>query len=354
MRVCIVGAGICGLWLANRILQSEKFKSDSSSSVFLLEKSRSVGGRMATRRFDSGHFNHGAQFYSLKAAVRPLHKKWLAEGLVEPWYVHNGVERFRSCLGMTALAKSLSTDLDIKLNQKAMKMARTNEGLQIYSEAADATKFAEGAQLEERSFEKITFDILILTTPLPQAIEFIERSDILLSQNPIRNIIPKIRSINYSPAIVALLENVKMPVQSESVLGLSGYIENTPNHEGAERLQPLDIFSISEQFSKGEQKAWAVTMTPEFSERYFEAEELTVLSYVTDKLNVLVPGISYQKMQIKKWRYANPSSTYPELFLELTDGIYLAGDAFGGPSINGAVRSADAVAKTLLAKRFEI
>jgi predicted NAD/FAD-dependent oxidoreductase len=53
---------------------------------------------------------------------------------------------------------------------------------------------------------------------------------------------------------------------------------------------------------------------------------------------------------LKKWKYAQPRQVAQNLFVELPQNLYLLGDAFGGPSINGAVRSAIAVAESILEK----
>ena len=57
--VAIVGAGIAGL-VAARTLR------DHGLDVRIFEKSRGVGGRMATRRTDDGSFDHGAQYFTAR------------------------------------------------------------------------------------------------------------------------------------------------------------------------------------------------------------------------------------------------------------------------------------------------
>lgn len=58
MRVIIVGAGISGLAAAHSI-----HVDAPTVDVHCLEKSRGIGGRVATRRRNSATFDHGAQFF---------------------------------------------------------------------------------------------------------------------------------------------------------------------------------------------------------------------------------------------------------------------------------------------------
>ena len=57
-NVAVIGAGITGITLAN--LLQKKF------NLTVFEKSRGVGGRMATRRAEPYQFNHGAQYFKIK------------------------------------------------------------------------------------------------------------------------------------------------------------------------------------------------------------------------------------------------------------------------------------------------
>ena len=50
--------------------------------------------------------------------------------------------------------------------------------------------------------------------------------------------------------------------------------------------------------------------------------------------------------QIKKWRFATPLTIWPERFWT-KDMVVLAGDAFGGPKIEGAALSGLAAANYL-------
>ena len=68
-NVAIIGAGITGVTIAN--LLQKKY------NLTVFEKSRGVGGRMATRRAEPYQFNHGAQYFKVenkefKDFVQPL------------------------------------------------------------------------------------------------------------------------------------------------------------------------------------------------------------------------------------------------------------------------------------------
>ena len=56
-NIAIIGAGIAGISLAN-LLQKKV-------NLTVFEKSRGVGGRMATRRAAPYQFNHGAQYFKI-------------------------------------------------------------------------------------------------------------------------------------------------------------------------------------------------------------------------------------------------------------------------------------------------
>ena len=76
MRVAIVGAGLAGL-MAGRTL------AEAGHEVVLLDKGRSPGGRLATRRIGAATLDHGAQFFTVRSeAFAARVDRWEADGLV--------------------------------------------------------------------------------------------------------------------------------------------------------------------------------------------------------------------------------------------------------------------------------
>ena len=77
-RIAIIGAGLSGLVLARRL--------DEVAEVTIFEKSRGVGGRMATRYADDYEFDHGAQFFTARTpAFREFLQPLIRDQVVANW-----------------------------------------------------------------------------------------------------------------------------------------------------------------------------------------------------------------------------------------------------------------------------
>lgn len=316
MKTVIVGAGITGLAIGNFL--REKSPQDE---IVLLEKSRGVGGRIATRRTDLGKFDHGAQFYTAGKSIETLHERWQMEGLVKKWFDSESGPRFMSPNGMTALAKSLAANLSIELGLKVLKLNSTGK---------------PGWEVEIENHPPVFCSRLVLTAPMPQNIEILDRSGI-----PVVN---GFRAVRYAKAIVLLLEGVSGVItDGAEVDGQYGFKESLSEN----------IFSVANQLKKGLHvvPSWTVVMSPAFSDLLFEKSDEEILSLGVSEVKAVAPGMIYENAQVKKWRYSHPvsyaCSKNEPLFSEVADGLFLAGDAFGGASVAGAVGSALQLAESL-------
>lgn len=303
MKTTIIGAGICGLWLGHQLKQQ-------GHDVTIFEKSKGVGGRMATKRTGTETFDHGAQFYSDDPEMNQLHKIWSSSNLSRPWFSKNDRQRFTAIGGMTLLAKKLQQNLEVQLNQKLNRIF-INDGLTM---------------LEFEDGPKINAEVLVLTCPLPQTLEILDLSGLEYPS--------ELKQIQYEKAIVFLIEGVL--TQSQAMNGI-GYVEP----EGS-----ADIFSITDQQKKQTcvEPCWTIAMSESFSERYFECSDDVILDAGIKAIRIHFPDFLYKNTVVKKWRFSHPKSKYQSAFLKLKGlPVYLAGDAFGGPSITGTVRSANAL-----------
>jgi len=164
-RIAIIGAGIAGLTLARRLAPH--------AEITVFEKSRGVGGRMATRRLDEFEFDHGAQFFTARSdAFQAFLKPLINQGLVQQWQprvmtLAEGEKPYRrdwfephyvAVPTMTALCKTLAENLPMAMNTRIDKLVSTAEGwaLVVDNDAGDA-RTIDGH-----------FDWVISTAPYPQ------------------------------------------------------------------------------------------------------------------------------------------------------------------------------------------
>ena len=80
-HIAIIGAGMAGITAARTLVQS-------GHHVTVVEKSRSPGGRMATRHTEFGSFDHGAQYFTVRDARFRQMMQWAlsnAPEIARPW-----------------------------------------------------------------------------------------------------------------------------------------------------------------------------------------------------------------------------------------------------------------------------
>ncbi|MBC7538021.1 MAG: NAD(P)-binding protein [Bacteriovorax sp.] len=301
----IIGAGLSGLNTARKI------KEIGLGSVLILEKSRGIGGRMATRRTLETRFDHGAQFYRVKSDISELHEWWKVKNISHRWFVSFKGDHWCSDQGMTALAKSIVDGLEIALEKQIHTIRYDNNIWKLVSD--------KNEEWECRN--------LIISAPLPQALLILERSS--LKQIDLQEI-AELKKIQYTKALIGLL------ILEQDIL---------INEFGYEEFQSGDFFSITDQKMKGVSKisAITITMSPTFSESEFDNADDVVMTKILKIFKEKYPMAMITGSELKKWRYCQPLSKYKSFYFEVAPKLYLIGDAFGGASLLGAVRSSEAL-----------
>jgi renalase len=138
IRTAIVGAGIAGLACARRL-------AEAGLPVSIFDKSRGVGGRLATRRAEiDGEivpFDHGASHFTARSEgfVR-LVRRWERAGLAAPWPAA-GADAWVGTPTMTAPLKMLAEDLDVVLSCPITALMRSRTGWTLHSEARRVGEF---------------------------------------------------------------------------------------------------------------------------------------------------------------------------------------------------------------------
>lgn len=304
--------------------------------ILILEKSRGVGGRAATRRWEGNLIDHGAQFFTVRDPVfRRQVELWRQTGICFEWCrgFHQWKEgrllppdpleshpRFAATGGMSALGKNLAMGLDIRL-QHTVRALRRNGG------------HWEGVDDEGRSFAAKT---LLITAPPPQSILLLETLG-----NPPPDCIVQLRNQSFAPALAVM----------------AAYPEQKPPDWNG--IQAADDIIDWIGLNSGKHppptgQTVVIHGSPEFSRTWQDQDLEEAGGLLLRRAGAMAGGWLEQPTawQIHRWRHAralNPSrsrlhGTHPEL-----PGLFLAGDGFAGGKLEGAFLSGRVAAEAILA-----
>ena len=282
MDYVIIGAGLTGLHIAQSLHSQNK-------NYVILEKSKGLGGRVATRRIDDLGLDHGANYLDEAINNMPFPLKSSEHG----HYVTGG---------MNQIAKFMAQNLNIQKEQKLSVIKKSQAGWMLETE--------EGLKLETKH--------IIITAPVPQALELLEKNDLAPSKDH------ELYSIHYTKALIFLaILNSCDEMKSMS-------FENHSFHLMKERnLHP---------------KGLVIQCSADFSEQYFDRPEATTVAAILDFMKRSPFGpLQIEKHELKKWRYSRPLKTYSQNFIELHPHLFLCADGFGLP-----LESAQALINRLL------
>jgi len=324
--VLIIGAGLAGI-MAGRVLQ------EAGIEVVLIDKGRSVGGRMATRRIGPGRADHGAQFFTVRTPEFQRYvDEWLEEGLAYIWSygfsdgslaapsVDEGYPRHAIRGGVNALMKHLAEDLNVMLE----------------TEIFTATCDDEGWILQDQDGNLFVGNALLMTSPVPQSLKILDMGATVLT----RDDEAALRAIEYDPCLTG-------------IFWVDGLVRLPP--PGAVQRRNDNISWIGDNHQKGiSPDARIITMqaSGKYSAQMWSAPDDRILNALRTSLQIYMDDDAViREAQLKRWRYSEPTTTYEDRYL-LADNsplLMFAGDAFGGPRVEGAVLSGLAAGQALIA-----
>ena len=323
--VLIVGAGLAGL-MAAHVLR------DAGIQTLVVDKGRSVGGRMATRRIGDGLADHGAQFFTVREPeFKAYIDRWLEEGRIFEWSrgwsdgslseTRDGHPRYAARGGMNALAKHLAEGITVRLNTKIESISRQNEGWRAVDESGTIYN-AKG---------------VIVTPPVPQSIAMIDAGRTPLAPTDRA----ELSKIEYEPSLTAMFL-------------VEGEVRLPP--PGALQRPHAPIFWIGDNNRKGISPNVTILTAQAgamYSQQLWERTDAEILAAMkVDMLPILGERVKIVEAELKRWRYAQPKSLYRDRCLVAADlpPLIFAGDAFGGPRVEGAVLSGLTAGHTLVEK----
>ncbi|MEQ8482640.1 MAG: FAD-dependent oxidoreductase [Hoeflea sp.] len=312
-RTLVIGAGLAGLTAARHL-------ADEGHDVLIIEKSRSPGGRISTRRADGGEFDHGAQYMTsrtpeLNAVVNRLAQSgvlapWRPEGKdsSRPWWVGQP--------GMSALGKALAEGLDIRLRSRAVTIARTDGGYRAEVETAEEETYSISAKR------------IIVAIPATQAYALL---------SPVDPSFSGMTEVEMAPCWCAMIAfNAKLDAVPDLIRG-----------------EPSDILSfVSRNSSKPGRtgETFVLHASPEWSRAHLEDDKPSVTEAMLDAMQLMVAKDFMMPQPVHvgvhRWRYAQTRTPLGAPFIANADSSLLAcGDWCIGARIEAAHQSGLAAAR---------
>ena len=316
--VLIIGAGISGLLCATELQRAGK-------SVRVLDKGRGFGGRMATRHMSGGRLDHGAQFFTVRdERLRAYVDEWLEAGIIREWFRHlpedtnsEGYPRYCGVDGMTDVPKFLAATLDVHRSQQVIELARdTNVWI---ARTREGDSFL-GTQL-------------VITAPLPQALNLLDMTGLRYANGDTS----ALRAIRYEKglATLAILD------------GPSGL-----DRPGGRKIHEAPLSWIGDNQQKGispEVSAVTIHADAAFAEAHWDSSDDIRGPLM---LKAAAPFIEANVVEYSchRWGFTTPVNPWHEkLYRNPGLKLTLAGDAFGGPRIEGAALSGIEAGRALAA-----
>ncbi|MBD2480655.1 NAD(P)/FAD-dependent oxidoreductase [Planktothrix sp. FACHB-1365] len=331
--VAVIGAGVSGLTCA------QQFKK-AGYSVIILDKSRGVGGRMATRRLSGTRADHGVRYLEAKGEqlqqlIEQLKTCEPLENQLQLWT--NTVYEFKDNKlqipaisqpyyiipsGMSTVGKFLAQGLNIRLNSRVNALTITPEKTwQCHIESINSNAIESS----------IIAKFVVIAIPAPQVLMLLEASNIAIESN----FIASIKSVEYDPCITVIagysIDKSQALPKWRAVSFSDDKILDWVGVDSSKRLNPT-------------QPVFVIQSNRNFAEQYLEETDLTLAGeqLIHQAANTLLPELKTPDwLQIHRWRYGfcrKPLSV--SCLTTLTPlPLVCAGDWCGGNQIEGALKS---------------
>lgn len=308
----VIGAGIAGLTCANRL-------RDTGHVVTVFDKSRGIGGRLATRRAEpSLVFNHGLQY--LRAASLAFEKQlqsWCDAGVVRPWtgtmvrlprdgqplVVQTPFKRYVPVPGATAIAKHLASGLDVRTDCAVHGIAYGDDHWVLFNAAG---------------VEMGMFDRLVLATPPKQAIALLGEDDAISHQ---------IACVTMKPVWAVMV----------GLHGSSGHRFDAARIESSAAVWMMRTPGVATE-------CWTLHLDAQWTQSHLELEPVAVLDAMKSELKRLFLTDSFAYLAAHRWRYALASQPLGTGFVhDPARSLTLVGDWCLGDRVEDAWLSGQSV-----------
>ncbi|MEL6815684.1 MAG: FAD-dependent oxidoreductase [Cyanobacteria bacterium J06598_3] len=335
--VAVIGAGLSGLSCAQEL-------SAAGLQVCILDKSRGLGGRMATRRVTPGgersqaeqpqapqiRVDHGLRYWQPRSqSLKSLTAELLSAGVIHPWPVsaYEILQRevltpielteplYGAAMGMSAIARHLSAGFTLEDNlltgHRAVNLAHAGDHWKITCENGAVT-FAKRCAI---------------AIPAAQAADLLATA--LSSAAPdISGAIKQLNTVSYHPCITVLAGYEPQQANDMGELNPNGWMVTDKVGTSTDWVG-LDSSKRNGKNPASSGPVIVIHSKPDFAQQYINAGDLqpaasVLLRASARKIKDWVARPNW--FQIHRWRYAQIDRGHPEAALSVVPSLVCGGD----------------------------
>ena len=290
-------------------------------------------------------------------AFRGLLEPLIAAGVVQTWteIVHelsptgtlnesSSADRYPRYVapdGMTAIAKAVAADLDIRLSHLVQSIALVDDHWQLTIQRTNPDT--------SRAIEMLTARAIVVAIPAPQAAALLRS---VPSEFLPQAFLEQVESVTFNPCL-SVMAGYAYDRQEDWFAQYPAVRSLTITKDGNLAWIGLDSSKRSNPLhNQTPQTVFVVQSTPAFAEPYLDAIDLQAAGYQLLKRSAerLTPWLAKPDwLQVHRWRYAFAKTPLSEPYLaaETVAPLVCAGDWCGGTKAEHAFLSGLAVADHL-------
>ncbi|MCU0538077.1 MAG: FAD-dependent oxidoreductase [Hydrococcus sp. Prado102] len=329
----IVGAGLAGLVCARQLQQA-------GLKVVILEKSRGVGGRVATRRLYDTCVDRGLPFLEIQGEqTQQLVQQLCNRNILQlwtgnvyelhsqnSWKLSEPTNRYIVPEGINAIAKFLAADLEIWREYLVKKITASEDG-----------SFLLESNPSDNYPNQLTAKAVVVAIPAPQALALLESSQLR----------DRLATVQYDPCIT-----VTAGYASERQANLRNL---NPAWQAVKFIDRPDLALAildSSKRDRSQQPVFVIHSTAQFAQNFLDVDDLRAAGeLLCDRAaQLLLPWLNTpQWCQVHRWRYAFPSRSLGSPCLTATPLPFVCcGDWCEGNLVEGALTSGLAAADEIV------
>jgi len=314
-KIAIIGAGLAGISLARALPEH--------ADITIFEKSRGIGGRMATRYAGDYEFDHGAQFFTAKTEnFSKLISDQKITGNIREWAadiaLFNGAretssDKFVASPRMNTLCKTLAEGLDVRRGVHINKLDRTDNVWHLQDTAGETYD---------------PFEWVISAAPAPQA------SALLPAAFSGHARLETVRMSGCFALMLGFATEIELPWPAARIAGSSvGWITLNSEKPGRQSAASLLIQSSND---------WAEVHLEDDPDDI----QAILLKDAADLLNIDLGTAAHTAFH--RWRYAaTPTPAGTEFLLDESNQLAVCGDWCLGSRVEAAFTSGQKLGERL-------